>query len=204
MTDEALFDCYECGETVRMTAGGPGEYEYRPGIRLVIPTDVALPTCEGCGEMYLDDDEVGRLSDAMRPVYADYCRGLVTTICAQAQVTRRQLAQCVDVDPSYISHVVSGTKRPSLTLVRFLQVLARHPQEVQRCLGRAPLAPAVGIAAGGPETAPVEHELPMSPPSGSASPLPHHAVVFVIAPRTETPATWTDSSEPEGGWMGAA
>lgn len=80
MTGDVLFECDECGEAVRMTPGGPGEYEYRPGIRLQIPAGVELPTCEGCGEMYLDDDGTARLSDAMRPVYAEYCRGLVVAI----------------------------------------------------------------------------------------------------------------------------
>lgn len=133
MTTKQLV-CTQCGGPVRARTGLGRTHEYRPGIKLPIPSDVPIVTCDECGETYLNDSEAERLEQRLQESYAMYCRALIDAVRARAGVTLRELERAAGVTPTYFSHVTSGRKQPSLTLVRLLQAFALHPQEVHRHL----------------------------------------------------------------------
>lgn len=57
------FRCVECGTLVQHAHSRPdATWTVRPGVRLPLPADVLLPTCDGCGEWYVD----GALADAIQ------------------------------------------------------------------------------------------------------------------------------------------
>lgn len=57
------FRCTECGHLVQHSRPRPdATWCVRPGVRLPLPDDVLLPTCDGCGEWFVD----GALADAIQ------------------------------------------------------------------------------------------------------------------------------------------
>lgn len=131
---ESKFVCTQCGGSVRAKVGLGRTYEHRPGITLPIPSDFATPTCTECGETHLNDSDAERLEQRLQEAYSMYCRALIDAARERANVTLRELERAAGVTPTYLSHVTSGRKQPSLTLVRLLQAFALHPREVHRHL----------------------------------------------------------------------
>lgn len=57
------FRCAECGAHVQHARSRPdATWCVRPGVCLPLPADVLLPTCDGCGEWFVD----GALADAIQ------------------------------------------------------------------------------------------------------------------------------------------
>jgi transcriptional regulator with XRE-family HTH domain len=133
MTNTELV-CTQCGGSVRAKAGPGRTHEFRPGITLPIPNDLLINTCEECGETYLIDSEADQLEQRLHESYAAYCKELIEVTRERAGVTLRELERAAGVTPTYFSHITSGRKQPSLTLVRLLQAFAVHPQEIHRHL----------------------------------------------------------------------
>lgn len=46
--------CYECGGEVRMVAVAGRRHPHRRGLEVLVPADLAIPTCQRCGGEYLD------------------------------------------------------------------------------------------------------------------------------------------------------
>ena len=60
-----LFDCDLCRGPVTKATGPGRTREYRAGITLEIPEDLAIPTCRKCGETYLTTAEAEALEEVL-------------------------------------------------------------------------------------------------------------------------------------------
>jgi transcriptional regulator with XRE-family HTH domain len=129
-----LFDCDQCGGAVEVMSGANRTHEYLSGVTLPVPADFAIPTCRECGETYLTTDEAEALERTLEVAFTEYCRNLVDTIRSRAGVTLKEVERAAGVTATYLSHVLSGRKRLSLSKVRLLQAFAIHPSEVRRHL----------------------------------------------------------------------
>lgn len=129
-----LFNCHQCEGPVQMVTGEGRTREYRPGIKLAVPDDFGIPTCQGCGETYLTTAEAQALEERLKHVYAEYCRTLIDAASKGGGVTRKELERAAGVTPTYFSHVTSGRKQASLALVRLLQAFVLYPSEIERHL----------------------------------------------------------------------
>jgi transcriptional regulator with XRE-family HTH domain len=130
------FPCAECGSTVR-PASARGEWrEFRRGVRVHIPDDVLVPRCEGCGEMYLGEDDSARLDASARRAFlaeqvAVYAR-CVAALQREHGTTLRDIERVCGVTPTYFSHVMKGRRVASLTLTRLLEAFVAAPGEFER------------------------------------------------------------------------
>lgn len=131
---EPTFDCDLCGGAVESRTGPGRVREFRSGVMLDIPADFPVLTCSECGEMYLSAEESADLERAQERAYTAYVADLIETVMDRAQVTLRELERASALTPTYLSHVKSGRKQLSLSLVRLLQGFALHPEEVKRHL----------------------------------------------------------------------
>ncbi len=137
-------ECEACEEgTVRRWAHAGRTYEYRRGLELPIPEDLALEECDRCGELYLDEAEADALREAMRKPYLEWqaseARALVDRIThAIPGITQRQLERALGVTATYLSHVLKGRKEASQTLMTLLEEFALHPRDVVRKLELKP------------------------------------------------------------------
>ncbi|HEX7604327.1 MAG TPA: helix-turn-helix transcriptional regulator, partial [Polyangiaceae bacterium] len=110
--------------------------EYRRGVPLPVPDDFGIPTCAGCGEEYLSVEQAEALDALQAPAYAKWQTEHLTKVIRQIQaahgVTQRDIEGACGVTGTYLSHVLSGRKEASATLVSLLEAYSLYPLEFQR------------------------------------------------------------------------
>lgn len=130
------FRCGNCGDKVEMVAGKGRTREYRFGLQLPIPDDALIPTCRGCGETWLSVEDAAALDALQAPAYAAWqkahCTKVVDRIQARHGATLREIERACGVTATYLSHVLSGRKEASATLVRLLEAYSLSPSEYVR------------------------------------------------------------------------
>lgn len=137
------FPCVECGGLVRLETGPGRVEEYRRGVPLPVPAELAIATCSSCGERYFDEEQREALAAYQAPLFAawqrEHCAPLIERIRRRHRgVTLRDLEGACGVSPTYLSHVLAGRKDASLTLIRLLEAFANAPAELERHLRRDP------------------------------------------------------------------
>lgn len=138
MSRKPLFQCAECGGSV-FDAVGPGRTaEYRRGVELPVPPDFAIPTCASCGETYFTVQRGERLAKLQKPAFELWLKShaaeLIGLLLERHAISLRQLETACGFTATYFSHVIHGSKTPSLQLVRQLEAYDACPRELQRLL----------------------------------------------------------------------
>ncbi len=67
--EEIMFRCPECGGNVKLLATEGRRMTYRNLPDLEVPADLAIPTCDRCGEQYVSDSVAKAIASGMRPLY---------------------------------------------------------------------------------------------------------------------------------------
>lgn len=146
MTSQALETrfprCPECGGAVQLKARAGRTREYLKGVHLPIPADFGIPTCTKCGEESMSLDLSEELDAQLGAVLTQQLHGYVATIRRKYSVTQAEIEDALRVTRSYLSHVLSGRKPPSGTLVEMLSLFADVPGALEHAL-RRPVATTV-------------------------------------------------------------
>ena len=101
---------------------------YRNVPALTVPKDLELPTCEKCGEVYLDARSSDRLDAALETEY----RALLSRLARAAldrlgdTVSKQQLEVYLGLSQGYLSKLPE--KPTSAVLVNLLALLAADPK----------------------------------------------------------------------------
>lgn len=96
---------------------------------LSVPDDLAIPTCDTCGEEWIDRDT----AEALENVLAEqYLEGLRATFEKAIEIlakhrSQRALEKILGLSQGYISKLLKRTKSPSEALVTQVMTLAREP-----------------------------------------------------------------------------
>ncbi|MBF5044749.1 hypothetical protein FGE12_20275 [Aggregicoccus sp. 17bor-14] len=125
--------CLACGEgTIRPISRAGRTMRYRQLERLELPGDLALPTCDACGELWLDAEAT---EAAQRALAAEYGRQLslraeqaVETL--RSTLPQRDLERLIGVSAGLLSKIKNG-KETSPTLTALLLLLASRPERVR-------------------------------------------------------------------------
>lgn len=140
LDDSEMFPrCPECGGDVKLVARTGRSREYLKGFHLTIPNDFGIPTCTDCGEESMSAEISEKLDEILSGVLQTRMRLYVEKIHAiHAGTSQREIEEALRVTPSYLSHVLSGRKPPSATLVELLALFAEVPGAFEHALpGRA-------------------------------------------------------------------
>jgi len=62
------FICWLCGGLVRLSQNTKHESDVSPGVYVQVPDDLELPQCNGCGEVYLDQEFSARVQASIGAV----------------------------------------------------------------------------------------------------------------------------------------
>lgn len=100
------------------------------GLALRLPDTLGLTECSDCHELWLDDIEAGRYSDAVDTAYeTELRRRAINAIEILSTVaTQRRLEELLHLSHGYLSKLRTDSKAPSATLVGQLALLAMKPK----------------------------------------------------------------------------
>jgi hypothetical protein len=99
---------------------------------LVVPSTVAIPTCDHCGNEWIDPETAEVLDDALQGVYANELHERLETaldaILKATEVPQRKLEQLLGLSVGYLSRLRGRRGDASAQLVSVLALLAEDPK----------------------------------------------------------------------------
>ncbi len=132
MSDFKPRRCRECGEgTVRPLTKAGRKTPYRNMSALAVPSTLAIPTCDNCGNEWIDPQTADALDEALETAYAEELhKRLEAALVAilKADVTQRRLEQILGLSVGYLSRVRAKRGDASAQLVSTLALIAEDPK----------------------------------------------------------------------------
>lgn len=100
---------------------------YRNAPKLALPGDLELPTCEKCGEIYLDATASRRVDTALESAYAERLAEIALDALARLRgtISKKDLEVSLGLSQGYLSKL--SRKPTSPVLVSLLALLAEDP-----------------------------------------------------------------------------
>ena len=122
--------CRECGGTVKL-ASSPGRMWPYKRLVLPLPADYESPTCDGCGEEWLDRQRADDLDALLSDLYNERvsARSSRAVAVLGRHRSQRALERLLGLSQGYLSKVIAKKKVPSDPLVSQLVSLAKAPEE---------------------------------------------------------------------------
>jgi hypothetical protein len=127
--------CAACGKGRVVPRAAPGRrFRYQMMPALEIPDSLRLPTCERCGELWLDATATRRLESALRKAYA---RELATRTeralrVLSARYPNRELETLLGLSQGTLARLEGSCEAPSAALTGLLMLLAEAPSRVAK------------------------------------------------------------------------
>jgi hypothetical protein len=115
--------CFECGGRIELSQRSGRSREITKGVRVPIPDDFPIPTCESCGDEVWSTELSEALDGLLNKQLGDKIRGYISILSERHDVTQSQIASACRVGHTYLSSVAGGHKTPSGMLLEFLQIL---------------------------------------------------------------------------------
>ena len=105
---------------------------FRNMAALAVPSTLEIPTCNYCGNEWIDPKTAEAIDEALQGAYADELhRRLVTaidSILKVSEIPQRRLEQLLGLSVGYISRLRSGRGDASAPVVSALALLAQDPK----------------------------------------------------------------------------
>ena len=124
--------CIRCGQKTVLPRTGAGRtinFRNMPG--MLVPMNLAIPTCSRCGQQYLDAETSQRiaapLAEAYRQSLRHRARLAIDVICRL--ISQRKLELLLGLSQGYLSRLRAGAGNPSSELVSNLALIANNPAE---------------------------------------------------------------------------
>jgi hypothetical protein len=125
--------CTSCGEGKVRRVARPGRVERYLAVKnLPVPETLALPECDRCGEVYLDDKDEAALTQALEKEYKRLAQAKAQKALEQLRrggIRERRLEALLNLSPNYLSRIRAG-KETSGALATILLVFAHNPSLV--------------------------------------------------------------------------
>jgi hypothetical protein len=99
-------------------------------MRVELPADLEIPTCDHCGEEWTNATDGERIDAAAEKAYSAALRAMVVEQIARladAQIEQQRVEHALGLSHGYLSNLKSGKKDPSPMLVSELVLLAKDP-----------------------------------------------------------------------------
>src|SRR5215207_7857889 len=125
--------CRECGEgMIRLLAKQGRRMPFRNMAALPVPSTLAIPTCNHCGNEWIDPKTAEAIDEALQGAYADELHkrlvAAVDLILKATEIPQRRLEQLLGLSVGYISRLRAGRGDASAQVVSALALLAQDPK----------------------------------------------------------------------------
>jgi transcriptional regulator with XRE-family HTH domain len=141
MSEFTPFRCAECGQKVTRARPRPDVlWDMGDGVRLPLPAELLIPSCDHCNESYIDTALGARIEAALEAAFVSArvrsAAKAIDRIIESTGISQRALEDVCGVSAGYLSKVRHGERNVSVTLLRLLEAFAACPAEVDRHIGR--------------------------------------------------------------------
>lgn len=133
------FLCPDCrlGRVALRAVSGRRAMVFR-GLEVELPASLELGTCDHCLTYTVTSDQEAAFEEAVQQSLLSWQRDraaqMVDEVCTRHKLTRQQLASALGITPSHLSHICSGSKPASTTLLRLLAVFRALPDAIELVL----------------------------------------------------------------------
>lgn len=131
--------CKDCTNYVAWFAVGGRTFLYAPDVEVSVPDDLVLPTCTVCHKVHLYGNAGALLEVALRHEYerlrkerVNFAVTMLQEVVPELQLV--DIANLCGVTEGLLMKVLSGEKVATPMLIRLLEALSLHPEEVSRHL----------------------------------------------------------------------
>lgn len=124
------FRCVECGIGEVQPVATGGRTTLYKGIEVPVPADLAIRTCNNCGEEYIHASEAKAFDAALDPIYREIVREKLEAAFAALeplQISMRRLERVLPVSEGYLSKLKKGRAEASPQIVSSLALIATSP-----------------------------------------------------------------------------
>ena len=124
--------CRECGEgTVRPLAKADRRMPFRNMSALAVPSDLAIPTCDNCGNEWIDGETAAAIDAALESAYSDELHKRLNVALEQilklADMPQRRIEQLLGLSAGYLSRLRGRRGEASAQVVSVLALVAQDP-----------------------------------------------------------------------------
>lgn len=125
--------CRECGEgTIHPLAKEGRRMPFRNMSALLVPSTVAIPTCDACGNEWIDPKTADALDEALQGAYANELHkrleAALDKILKTTEIPQRKLEQLLGLSEGYLSRLRGRRGDASAQIVSVLALLAQDPK----------------------------------------------------------------------------
>lgn len=125
--------CRECGEgMIRPLAKEGRRMPFRNMAALAVPSTLPIPTCDHCGNEWIDPKTAEALDEALQGAYANELHrrldAALDQILATAGISQRRLEQLLGLSVGYLSRLRGRRGDASAQVVSVLALLAQDPK----------------------------------------------------------------------------
>ena len=125
--------CRECGEgMIRPLAKKGRRMPFRNMVALPVPSTLAIPTCDRCGNEWVDPKTAEALDQALQRAYADELHkrldAALEKILTISKIPQRRLEQLLGLSVGYLSRLRGRRGDASAQVVSVLALLAQDPK----------------------------------------------------------------------------
>jgi hypothetical protein len=123
--------CAQCGEGTIRSVASAGRREWYKTMKVEVPADFMIPTCDHCGEEWLSVRQSQALDGALETAYtAELVRLASQQLAklAREAIEQKRVERLLGLSQGYLSHIKAGRHAPSPMLVAELVLLAKDPE----------------------------------------------------------------------------
>lgn len=124
--------CRECGAGTIRPLSKPGRrMPFRNMTALPVPRTLAIPTCDHCGNEWIDAKTAAELDEALQRAYAHELRARLDSALDQIHsqgVPQRTVERLLGLSTGYLSRLRGRRGEASAQVVSALTLLARDPK----------------------------------------------------------------------------
>jgi hypothetical protein len=125
--------CRECGKgSVRPLAKEGRRMPFRNMAALPVPSTLAIPTCDHCGNEWIDPRTAEAIDETLQTAYTNELHkrfeAALDMILSSADISQRRLEQLLGLSVGYLSRVRGRRGDASAQLVSALALIAEDPK----------------------------------------------------------------------------
>lgn len=122
--------CHNCNlGTIRQLARPGRTAPYKSIPNLAVPADLAIATCDHCGEEWMTPGDAERIDAAMEVSYRQELLGRLRTVLPDADQASR-IERDLGLSRGYLSRLRRATRPPSEALLAILALFRQDPAAI--------------------------------------------------------------------------